>query len=160
MPAKYIYAFLRGKRLNSTAHSWQRQAGQYRKAYIAVCCSAAGNLGIFFLRLHSDSLPPTSKKAVKSYTEVKSPADRLFKVKPRTMYCWKTKIRSAFTEVSSPVSRPKQTQCYQYRHKPTLKLSNGILTNLECNLCDRTHTLLSSNGTSQPFFLELSARNY
>lgn len=104
MPAKYIYAFLRGMRLNRTAHSWQRQAGQYRKSYIAVSCSAAGNLGIFFLRLHFDSLPPTSKKAVSPHMEVKSPAERLFKVKARTVYCWKTKIRSTFTEVSSPIS--------------------------------------------------------
>lgn len=50
--------------------------------------------------------------------------------------------------------KPKQTQCSQYRNKPTLKLNNGILTYSEQNLCNRVNTfLLSSNGIPQPFEL-------
>jgi len=118
MATKYIYIFPRGTRLNRTAHSWQRQAGQYRKAYIDLCCSAAGNLAVFFLRLHSDSLPPTSKKAVSPHMEVKSPAERLFKVKARTAYCWKTKTRNTFTEVSSPLSSQKRSSVISLETRP------------------------------------------
>lgn len=105
-------------RLNRTAHSWQRQAGQYRKVYVAVCCSAVGNLGIFFLRLHSDSFPPTSKKAFSPYMEVKRPTERLFKVKASTVYCWKAKISSTFTEVSDPISSQNRPNVISIETRP------------------------------------------